>query len=148
MKRFSMPLVLALAALSVLAAGTPAHAGERAFKASGEGTVDDIDRLQGLGQATHLGRSVLRLRLDATDLFNGNSIPGYGSLSSASGEVLYFHVMDPYYFDPATGVVIATLTFTGGSGRFQDATGSADVMFVFDVYLQHFVFLIDGSIDY
>ena len=35
MKRFSIPLGVALAVLSLLAAGTPAHAGERPFRVHG-----------------------------------------------------------------------------------------------------------------
>jgi hypothetical protein len=51
-------------------------------------------------------------------------------------------------YDTSIGIAIGTLTFAGGTGRFQAATGSADVMFVFDLNLQHFLFLIDGSINY
>ena len=103
----------------------------------------------GRGEATHLGRS--RLSVDQYPDFLGNGVflPFGGSLKSADGDSLDFVFDQEYYFfDPATRVVITTVTFTGGTGRFEAATGSADVMFVFDANFQHFVFLIDGSINY
>lgn len=156
MKRFSILLVMALATLSLLAAGTPAHAGERPFKASGAGFVRSSG-LNGWGEATHIGRSALRVDAYTDVLTSGYFVPFGGSLESLAhrpgqgGDFLNF-VFDEefYYFDPATGVVNATVTFTGGTGRFQHATGSADIVFDFDTvnYSPHFDYLIDGSIDY
>ena len=156
MKRF-VPRIAAVLFLVVAGTLAPASAEDRPFKASGQGLVAHNsyqDILIGRGEATHLGRTFLRVDLDSGFLDSGIFIPSVaGSLTSASGELLYFHFDKEFYiFDTATGVVSATLTFTGAfsTGRFQDATGSADVMFVFDPNsgYQSFRFLIDGSIDY
>jgi len=152
MKRFSIPPGLALAALALLAAGTPAHAGERPFNSTGAGNVsNDMSSLFAGGiEATHLGHGYLSVDVDPYQLDSGFFIPdGGGILKSANGDVLYFDFdAERYTFDPVIGALSATVTFTGGTGRFPAATGSADVMIVFDPTFHHFLFLIDGSIDY
>ena len=148
MKRFSIPLGLALAALTVLTTGTPAEAGDRPFNASGGGTLDRDGVLRGTGEVMHLGLSSFRMTLDPDQLPNGNFFPGTGFFNSASRDVLYFR-MESIEGDGSGALVFITrLTFIGGSGRFRDATGSADVMFVFDADFQECLMLIDGSIDY
>ena len=54
-----------------------------------------------------------------------------GDFRAANGDRLF--ATSAVDFDVDTGIAIGTLTFTGGTGRFQDATGSADVMFVLDL---------------
>ena len=152
MKLFSIRLGLILATLPLLVAGTPAHAGERPFKASGYGHVDGNGGMMiHLGATQHLGKASGFGSVDG-NLENPQilEIPCY--LYAANGDRLHLHSVVDYHTDYNTGIGIAigTMTFTGGTGRFQDATGSADVMFVFDIYSVYFDFdlLIDGSIDY
>ena len=153
MKRFLMPLGLALVALSLLSAGAPARAEDRPLKAAGAGYVYSLffESLFGEGPATHLGRSSLGVELTFEDYLYSSLFWPTGSayLRSASGDVLYFDFdEDIYYVDQVTGVVSTTVTFTGGTGRFQNARGSADVIFDFDQDFYNFSFRIDGSIDY
>ena len=143
------------AVLILVVAGTlaPAAAEEREFKASSVGVVyiDSGYMIAGL-EATHLGKATFNGNVDPYSLANSQilEIPAY--LTAANGDRLYLDSVVDYVVDDGTdtaiGIAIGTLTFTGGTGRFQDATGSADVTFVFDLNLQKFVFLIDGSIDY
>ena len=139
------------AVLLVVVAGTlaPATAGDRPIRASGGGYAPDGQLYASGCEATHLGPSSFGMGLVTEFLPSGILIPFNGYLKSASGDDLNFQFDDSFYsFDPATGIVSATLTFTGGTGRFQDATGSADVMFDFTADFYHFDFLIDGTIDY
>jgi hypothetical protein len=147
MKRFSILRIAAVLFLVVAGTLAPAAAKERPFHASGEGDV--AGALYARCEATHLGRCSLYVDVTTYFLENGLFLSYGGRLTSASGDELYF-VFDPeyYFFDPANGVVSATVTFAGGTGRFHDATGSADVMFDFEPYFYSFRFLIDGSIDY
>lgn len=144
-----VPRIAAVLLLVVAGSLAPAAAEERPFSASGEGFVIR-DNFYGEGQATHLGHSSLSMYGLFEGLLNdGTFYPFYGSLNSASGDVLNIGFDGEFHeFDPVTGVVIVTLTFTGGTGRLQDATGCADVMIYFDPYFSKFSFLMDGSIDY
>jgi hypothetical protein len=153
MKRFSMLLSLALAASMLLSAGTPAHAAERPFYAAGAGAGFD-DTLYGSGEATQLGRSRLNAGfVRQGDLDVGIFRPlGDPHFTAANGDELYFDFdADLYFFDTETGVVSATVTFTGGNGRFDGATGTAVVTLGL-MYLGNgiyaFGFWFEGSIDY
>jgi len=158
MKCFSILPGLVLAALTLVAAGTPAHAdkpahaGTRPFHASGEGVVAGALYAPRC-EATHLGRSSLfvDLGLDPRDYFVFLPLRAY--LTAASGDRLDFDFNAEYYVvDGETGIVSATVTFTGGTGRFQDAAGSADVTFDLYQFINNysfdFSFQIDGSIAY
>lgn len=178
MKHFSILPGLVLAALTLVAADTPIHADKPAhickpvnvkkpphtrahpFQAFGTGSISSGGMYAQDFKATHLGHtnsllvSFSQASLENNCIFAPDNIGGIlppGVLTSANGDVLYFYFdADWYVIDVETGVVNTTVTFTGGTGRFQDATGSADVVLDFlDVFIfQSFSFLIDGSIDY
>jgi hypothetical protein len=152
-----VPRFAAVLFLVVAGAVAPAAAQERPFDASGGGRVDSHgSSLFGKGKATHLGRCAFTVNyLDEGFLDNGYFFPTLGLLTSTNGDQLYFHFdKDFYLFDPEIAVVSTRLTFTGGTGRFQGATGTADLIFVFvvtgsdGVHFSNFSFVIDGSIDY
>jgi len=136
----------ALCFLVVASTVASATAQERQLSASGEGSVSG--GLFGRGEATHLGRSVLNVSGFTDFLFFGYFAPFGGSLESANHDVLDF-VFDQqdYFFDRATGVIRTTVTFTGGTGRFENVTGSAELTFFFDSSYYQVAFLLDGSID-
>ena len=143
---------MALCFLVVASTVASAAAEERQLSASGEGYVDSVGSLFGRGEATHLGRSSLSVGGFTDFLSSGYFSPFAGSLESANRDFLDFVFdQEAYSFDPATGVVRTTVTFTGGTGRtgrFENVTGSAELTFVFDSNYQRFAFLLDGSIDY
>jgi hypothetical protein len=142
--------ITAVLLLIAAAAFAPAAAAEeRSLNTSGEGFVDNGGIFFGQGEATHLGRSYLTVGGFMDYLSSGSFVPFGGSLESANRNFLDFAFDEEFYsFDPATGVIYTTVTFTGGTGRFEDVTGSADVMIIFDPNFHSFLFLIDGSIDY
>jgi len=146
MKQSSILPGLALAALSLLAAATPTHAGERPIRASGAGTINSGTMYARL-EATHLGKANFVGGVDP-DLFDNSQILEIPvSLTAANGDRLFLDAV--VFFDVDTEIAVGTVTFSGGTGRFETATGSADVMFDFGDYPhQHFLVLIDGSIDY
>ncbi len=140
------------AVLLLVLAGTlaPAAAGDRPLHASGAGPAFGGGLFAWNFKATHLGRSSLTVGFDQFSAELGYFVPYGGYLISASGDRLYFEFDKEYYNIDSAGVVSATVTFTGGTGRFRTATGSANVTFSdFDPqYLQSYRFQIDGSIDY
>jgi hypothetical protein len=73
------------------------------------------------GEATHLGRFT-GIETVVLDLTNG-TFAGTRVFVAANGDWLYADVAGGFT-SPTTAV--GTLTFTGGTGRFQDATGEAD----------------------
>jgi hypothetical protein len=112
----------------------------------------------GSGNLTHLG-----LTASDTDVCNTPAACGGFSVSSqcavftaANGDELNGTVSEPYdnCFDPECGCLIgeALIDFSGGTGRFEDASGQATVVVTttvdqfFNVVSVSSVF--DGTIDY
>ena len=135
MKRFSLKLGLVLAALTVSATATSAHAGPRPIRAGGQGYLYDDgfhSQLIGLGKGEHLGGCVLVVTLDSNQLFETNIVATYVEINAVNGDSLFATVDSE--FDPETGMIAATITFAGGTGRFADASGSALLLIAPDTY--------------
>jgi hypothetical protein len=139
-------------------------ADDRPFRLAGTATWDDIfaalppafgglgtASFEGVAQVTHLGRveqsGVLALGAPiAPGIF-----PGAGSvvLVAANGDELRFDYSG--LLDASTGIGAGSLTFTGGTGRFADASGSGTFVAHIDLSApaeQHMDVVIDGEIDY
>jgi hypothetical protein len=155
MRRLS--LSVGLAALTWLAIGSHIRAEERPFWMEGRGFVNpfgfsDQPYMVGSGEALHLGRAVWFSDLDATAIQQYDDVvPLNIRFHSSNGDVLYADIEADY--DAESGVHLGTITFTGGTGRFTDATGSASLMILFSAPIvsydyTHHVFLIEGTIDY
>ena len=152
MKRFPHSVCLALVVLALLALGRPALAEERSFQLQ-RGQIspslfsksDTFASVQVFGEITHLGltRGGGLVVLDS----HGDAFGAIGTIgfTAANGDRLYatFVGSGILDFDGNIGALEGTLTFVGGTGRFADASGSADLMFLSGVGSS-----IEGTIDY
>lgn len=157
-RRFA-PTALFLA-LAIALVSSPADAGRpRPFKGRVTATWDNIFNgllappaiFQGGGPVTHMGRTVQEgiLFLEPPDA-NGVAV-GFGSvtITAANGDELTLDYEGLLF--AATGEGIGTFTFTGGTGRFADATGSGTFFALIDTSLpeaQPMSVVLDGEIDY
>jgi hypothetical protein len=133
--------------LVVLASTLAPAAGERPFKTSGRGYGYDGYLSAASFEATHLGKVRFDGYVDLNTLLDsGLSVEMSGYLTAANGDRVYLEIDVSY--DADTGIAIGTATFVGGTGRFLDASGSADVIFDFSLSssVYSFLFEIDGSI--
>src|SRR4051812_23994623 len=121
------PLQLVALALAFTALAAPAAtAADRPFKGHASGNIVALDPSTGVGiaqyvgQATHLGRFT-RTEYFALDGLGG--ISGTMVFTAANGDQLDLD-FDGQFISPTT--VVGTYEFTGGTGRFRDAAGTAD----------------------
>ena len=121
------PFALVLAAISVLALSAPAQAEERAYVLRGTAQFVNANDFVGAGIATHLGRytEVGSASFSPTADPTVFQIDAWVILTAANGDQLYELVNG--YLNFLTGTITATVTFVGGTGRFADATGSANL---------------------
>jgi hypothetical protein len=80
------------------------------------------------GEATHVGRFTLTSDI-AVDVRFGTAT-GTSTLTAANGDLLFL-TLTGYAVAPAFIETVANYTITGGTGRFEGATGS------FTAYIQH-----------
>ena len=122
-------LTLAMASLTVLGLGLTASAahpvpfkGRAAVEVTGVVTTPPIQQLTGsaTGEATHLGQFT-RSETIVLDLTNF-SFTGTVEFTAANGDLLKADVAGQF-ISPTTAV--GTYEFTGGTGRFQNASGQA-----------------------
>ena len=121
-------LVLVMAALGP--AGAAASAGGTNLPMNGTGTGHTaIDQLTGAtsgdstGVATHFGQFTAHLDGQAA----GTTFTGTGNLVAADGDQITDTISATITPTSPTSIdVVGTLTITGGTGRFEDASGSAE----------------------
>jgi hypothetical protein len=106
----------------------------------------------GEGEATHLGRFTWAdvEFADFGAIPGGVSVVATFTMTAADGDELYGEFTSVGYFaDPQTLVIQGEFEFTGGTGRFADATGSGEIdAFAFLAPGLPFIGTIRGSIDY
>ena len=137
----------------------PAIAVERPFDFTGTGTLevmtDDNGQLSdgilnASGTATHLGKwtqtGTLTFTLDQSNpaiiLTSGDS-----KFIAANGDELDAQIKDSE-LDTMTGIATGTFLFVGGTGRFEQAQGSADFTVTQDLNSGTFDVVAQGKIDY
>ena len=106
----------------------------------------------GEGEATHLGHFTWAdvEFADFAAIPGGVSVVATFTMTAADGDELYGEFTSVGYFaDPQTLVIQGEYEFTGGSGRFADASGSGEIdAFAFLAPGLPFIGTITGSIDY
>ena len=119
------PFALVLAALGVLALSAPAQAGERPHVSHGTAQFVNANDFVGAGKATHLGHynEVGSAQFSPTADPTVFRVDGWSIYTAANGDQLFASLTGQ--LNASTGVITATVTYVGGTGRFNDASGSA-----------------------
>lgn len=110
------------------------HPVARPFKLKGAGQIDLTTlAFEFSGVATHLGR------YSASGVIDPSTFQIQGAITAANGDTLDWSAQ---FSQGPLGEIEATFTFTGGTGRFEGATGTAsgpvllDADFMFTLNLQ------------
>ena len=127
MTRFDLfrPAGVLLVAVAILALPGRASAEERPHKLQGTAQFVSPTDFVGAGQATHLGLytevgcASFSPTADPTVL----RVDAWVVLTAADGDQLHETITGR--LDLLTGVITATVTYVGGTGRFDDADGTA-----------------------
>jgi hypothetical protein len=119
------PVLIMLAAVGLVMLPAPLSAGERPHLSEGTAQFVSPTDFVGTGKATHLGlydeigSAIFSPTADPTVL----QIDGWAIYTASNGDQLYATFTGN--LNGLTGVITATLTYGGGTGRFSDASGSA-----------------------
>jgi hypothetical protein len=142
---------LAMALTAIIGLALPAHGADgRPFR--GHYTHDDTGR-PGSGEATHLGRFIQEA--EGVVVHDDGSAEGFETFTAANGDQLFMDLKgfptdecDPA--PPEVTPICGTFTVTGGTGRFSDASGTADFVGVItiDRFGLHFAVEFAGTIQY
>ena len=155
MKRFTKIHTLMLTLFFLL--GTiPASAVERPFALNGAGVAtlitDELGRptgaiATGSGTATHLGQWTVTGNVKYTPDSNGvlhSSVET--TITAANGDKLQIQIDG--ILDPIAGVDQGVFYFTGGTGRFEGASGSANFVVTINPVTGGFDLTVVGKINY
>ncbi|MFO0848292.1 MAG: hypothetical protein U0871_07020 [Gemmataceae bacterium] len=125
MTRFYYPSVALLAITVMLTSTAVASAGERPYHARGTAQFVSPTDFVGSGHATHLGRytEVGSAQFSPTADPTVLAIDAWSVYTAANGDQLYAVITGE--LNGLTGAITATVTYVGGTGRFDDAGGSA-----------------------
>ena len=119
------PVVVMLVAVGMLTVTTRASAKERPHVSRGTAQFVSPTDFVGSGRATHLGRytEVGSAQFSPTADPTVFRIDAWSVYTAANGDQLY--AVFTGQLDGLTGAITATGTYVGGTGRFDDASGSA-----------------------
>ena len=127
MNRFvsSRPFAFVLAAVSVFALATPAQAVVRGHVSRGTAHFTSATSFAGEGFATHLGpyTEVGTIQITPTADPTVLQVNAASIYTGINGEEL--HAVFTGQLNGLTGVITATVTYVGGTGRFANASGTA-----------------------
>jgi hypothetical protein len=152
MKFLVLMLTLVVGSLAVTAT-------ERPFSANGKGVAIPIFDANGnvvgaeptgSGYATHLGIFTNTGKVSFTpDASNPNILhpSGGGVLTAANGDKLNFIIVNGA-LDLTTGIGTGDFEFTGGTGRFANATGHTSTVIQQNVITGAYEMTLVGNIDY
>ena len=145
----TVSLVMALTAIVGLALPALGDDG-RPFRGHAHETIIDAEPVAdgflvtatGSGQATHLGRFT---RPGRVVVHADGSAEGTAVFTAANGDQLFMKISGDPTNSPTIG---GTFTFTGGTGRFSDASGGADFVGVIASDGIHIAVAFEGTIQY
>ena len=149
MNRFSFlrPVLVLLVAVGILTLPDRASAKERAHHSRGTAVLDfSTGNFVGAGNATHLGHyTEVGHVVISGDNPAALHLEGWAIYTAANGDTLCATFTGHLNF--FTGAITATLTYEGGCGRFDDASGSATLVGQFQADGTLAV-TVEGTIDY
>ena len=119
------PFAFVLAAVCVLALVTPAQAVQRPYVSRGTAHFVSPNDFVGAGNATHLGayNEVGTVQFSPTADPTVLQLNASSTYTAANGDKLY--ALFTGHLNGLTGVITATVTYVGGTGRFTNASGTA-----------------------
>jgi hypothetical protein len=113
------PFVVVLAVVGSVIFSARASAEERDYRLHGTAMlVDGI--VTGTGNATHLGNYT---EVGIASISETGHVEGCVILTGVRGDEIWETISGQ--LDPSTGMITATVTYIGGTGRFEGASGSA-----------------------
>ena len=119
------PFALVLSAVCALTAANPAQAVERRHVSHGTAHFVNANDFVGAGTASHLGLydEVGHAEFSPTPDPTVFQVDASATYTAANGDQLYATFSG--HLNGVTGVITATVTYTGGTGRFAHASGTA-----------------------
>ena len=156
MRRFSTMRIITVITLLLLGA-IPVAATERPFALNGNGVAsfitDEAGHIIGAnvtisGTATHLGLWTTTGTVNYGPPDANGKIPssGVATVVAANGDKL--NMVAQGLFDPATATDHGIFHFAGGTGRFAEASGTADFVVTVNPLTGGFELTLVGTIDY
>jgi hypothetical protein len=121
-----LPLLLFL--FGALGLQQAALAQSAAYSAAGQAQFVSPNDFVGSGNATHLGlySEAGHVEFAPTSTPGVLAVTGWVVYTAANGNELHATVSGT--LDQTTGVIVATVTYTGGTGRFVNAGGSSTLL--------------------
>ena len=155
MKRF-MKIRTLMPILFLLLGTIPVSAVERPFALNGAGVATLIVNEQGMpigaiptgsGTSTHLGQWIVTGNVKYTpDSAGVLRSSGEATLTAANGDKLQMSIDG--ILDPGAGVDQGLFHFVGGTGRFENASGSANFLVTINPMTGGFELTVVGKINY